>query len=239
MICQESTLRKLILVSALAWPLRAQPSSEQLIKIMEEAVSRQRQAAAAMQDSVARQVESTRLQEQSAGRAAAPAASYNAVEAAPPPAFPEVGACDPIPAEEAAELIDAAANKEGLDRDLLHALIEQESAFLPCAVSRKGALGLMQLMPATAALFGVEDPLDPKENLDAGARFLGLLLERFDRDLPLALGAYNAGPARVEQAGGIPDIPETRNYVHQILERLSRRRAISSDEPSTSLTAPR
>ena len=190
-----------MLVCALAWPLHAQPSSEQLVRIMEEAASRQRQAAAAMEVSIASQVESSRLQEQSAVRAVAPAASYQAVEAAPPPDFPELGACDPIPAEEAAALIDAAAEKEGLDRDLLHALIEQESAFLPCAVSRKGALGLMQLMPATAAQFGVENPFDPKENLDAGARFLGLLLTRFDRVLPLALGAYNAGPARVEEAG--------------------------------------
>ena len=81
-------------------------------------------------------------------------------------------------------------------------------------------MGLMQLMPATAQELGVRDPFDPSESLSSGARLLKQLLARFGGDTALALGAYNAGPARVEESGGVPQIPETINYVQQILSRL-------------------
>ena len=114
-------------------------------------------------------------------------------------------------------LIQQAAQHEGVDANLLRAVAQQESGFRSCAVSQKGAMGLMQLMPATAQELGVHDPFDPAESLSSGARLLKQLLERFGGDTALALGAYNAGPGRVEESGGVPRIPETIRYVQQIL----------------------
>lgn len=146
------------------------------------------------------------------------------IEAPPPPAeeFKPPERCEAVPAEVLAALVQDAARREGLTSELLTAVIHQESGFVPCAVSPKGAMGLMQLMPGTAALLGVIDPFDPKENIDAGARFLKFLLDRYAGDLALALGAYNAGPKRVDETGGIPPIPETQNYVREILKRLGK-----------------
>lgn len=103
---------------------------------------------------------------------------------------------------------------------LLRAVIGQESGFRPCAVSRAGAQGLMQLMPGTAAGLNVSNPFDPQENVFAGSKFLRLLLDRYNGDLPKALGAYNAGPARVDAVGGIPPIAETQNYVNSIMRKI-------------------
>ena len=124
--------------------------------------------------------------------------------------------CPPLSASTLDTLIGDAAKNEGLQPELLRSLIRQESGFRPCVVSPKGAIGLTQLMPATAAELGVKDPFDPKQSVDGGAKFLKQLLNMFD-DLPTALGAYNAGPGRVSESGGVPDIPETRNYVQRIL----------------------
>jgi soluble lytic murein transglycosylase-like protein len=129
--------------------------------------------------------------------------------------------CDPVPQAALAPLILGAAQRHGLEPRLLSAVIEQESAFRPCAVSQKGAQGLMQLMPETAEKFEVEDPFDASQNIDAGARYLKELLTRYAGDLTLALGAYNAGPARVDEAGGVPRIPETTAYVSEILKKLA------------------
>lgn len=128
--------------------------------------------------------------------------------------------CDPLPALEIDSLVSAAATRESLDEELLRGVIKQESGFRPCAVSPRGARGLMQLMPATAAQYGVRDSFNPSENVDGGAKFLKELLVRYGGDLSRALGAYNAGPARVDDIDGIPDIPETRNYIRQILSGL-------------------
>jgi soluble lytic murein transglycosylase-like protein len=124
--------------------------------------------------------------------------------------------CDPLPASTLDPLISDAAMHEGLEPELLRGLIRQESGFRPCAVSPKGAIGLTQLMPATAADLGVKDPFDPKQSVDGGAKFLKQLLNMFD-NLPMALGAYNAGPGRVAESGGVPNIPETQDYVRRIL----------------------
>jgi soluble lytic murein transglycosylase-like protein len=125
--------------------------------------------------------------------------------------------CPPLAAAEVDGLVGMAADREGLSPGLLRAVIRRESGFRPCAVSSKGAQGLMQLMPATSAWLGVRNPFDPVQNIEAGSRFLKSLLERYGGDLSLALGAYNAGPARVDQFGGVPPYPETRGYVASIL----------------------
>lgn len=123
-----------------------------------------------------------------------------------------------------AELIRAAAQKHGVDADLISSVITAESAFNPRAVSRKSARGLMQLMPATAALLDVNDAFDPAQNVDAGTRYLKLLLEEFGQDLTLALAAYNAGPDRVAQYRGVPPFAETRAYVRRVLADYSQRK---------------
>ncbi len=106
---------------------------------------------------------------------------------------------------------------------LLRAVMAVESNFMPRALSAKGAMGLMQLMPATARRFGARDPFSPAQNLRAGAQYLRWLTDRFGDDLPLVLAAYNAGEGAVERAGKrIPYLAETRAYVPRVLERLRR-----------------
>ena len=106
--------------------------------------------------------------------------------------------------------------------DLVNAVIDRESGARPCAVSVKGAQGLMQLMPAVASELGVKDAFDPKQNVDGGTKLLKQLLTKYNGDVGLALGAYNAGSARVDREGGIPKIPETINYVSDILTKVAK-----------------
>jgi soluble lytic murein transglycosylase-like protein len=134
----------------------------------------------------------------------------------------DLGACPPLSAMRQQALVDSASRKTGVPADLLTAVIQQESGFRPCSVSEKGALGLMQLMPSTADDFGVRDALDPDQNVEAGAALLKTLIERYGGDLNRVLGAYNAGPRRVDEAGGVPAIPETMKYVEGILGRLQK-----------------
>src|SRR6185436_3307146 len=120
------------------------------------------------------------------------------------------------------QIIEEAAAAHGVSAHLLRAVVEGESGFDPWTVSRAGAQGLMQLMPATAALMGVNDRMDPRQNVFGGARYLSQLLDRFDGDVALTLAAYNAGPAKVAQYRGIPPYSETRAYVTRIRGRLAR-----------------
>jgi len=128
--------------------------------------------------------------------------------------------CKSMSPPELNALIKETATRDGLTPDLLRAVMHKESAFNPCAVSRAGARGLMQLMPSTIQQFKVEDPFDPKENVAAGSKLLKQLLTRYGGDLSMALGAYNAGPGRVDAAKGVPLIPETLDYVSTILDSL-------------------
>ena len=134
------------------------------------------------------------------------------------------------PRQPFADAVSMAAARHGLDPKLLHALVAVESAYRPAAVSPAGAAGLAQLMPATAKKLGVHDRFDPQANLLGGAEYLARQLLRFG-DLRLALAAFNAGPARVQRLGRVPDIPETRAYVEAVIEcylALSAGRTVTS-----------
>ena len=132
-----------------------------------------------------------------------------------------IALCDPMPAVELDKLIEENSKQHEVRADLIRAVIGEESANRPCALSPKGAQGLMQLMPATAEQFGVKDPFDPKQNVEAGTKFLKQLLTKYQGDLSQTLSAYNAGPARVDEQGGVPPITETVNYVNDILAKLA------------------
>ncbi len=115
------------------------------------------------------------------------------------------------------DVISEAAKRNGLSSCLLKALIHVESYFNPRAVSKKGAMGLMQIMPENLQLLNINDPFDPWENVMGGASYLKAMLERFSGQLPLALAAYNAGPTAVEKYKDIPPYPETQNYVQKVM----------------------
>ena len=199
---------RLFLLMASAWVAMAQSASSGPGAALRAAVEKQRA-------SVALQRETARKQAAGAGVWLAPFAEL----AVPAPA---PGDCEPLPGAVVAPIIESAAAAQKIQPKLLRALADQESGLRPCAVSPKGAQGLMQLMPSTVQALDVHDPFDPKQSIEAGARYLRQLLDRYKGDLPLALGAYNAGPATVDQAGGVPEIRETRDYIDAILRALAR-----------------
>jgi soluble lytic murein transglycosylase-like protein len=128
--------------------------------------------------------------------------------------------CDPISDPELTPLIASAAQQHRVEPKLLRGVIEQESGFHACAVSAKGAMGLMQLMPAVVQNLNVDDAFDPKQNIEAGATYLRQLLDKYNDDIKLVLAAYNAGPNSVDLTGGIPDIKETRDYVEGVIKKM-------------------
>jgi len=115
-------------------------------------------------------------------------------------------------------IVREAAERHSLDPALVKAVISTESGWNPQAVSRKGAIGLMQLVPGTAQRFGVGNPFDPAQNVEGGTTYLRTLLDRYNGDLPKSLAAYNAGEGAVERSGGVPAIAETRRYVRKVTE---------------------
>ena len=127
------------------------------------------------------------------------------------------------PAVDLNEVVRAASGTYNLDPDLVNSVIRAESGFNVRAVSPKGAQGLMQLMPQTASHLGVQNILDPKANVEGGTRYLRELLERYNFDLVKALAAYNAGPQRVEQYGGVPPYYETKAYVARIVRDYNKK----------------
>ncbi|MBI1792079.1 MAG: lytic transglycosylase domain-containing protein [Acidobacteria bacterium] len=198
----------------------AQTDYQALRAAMDASIARQRASVELMHRSVAQQREAAhRNQAQPAG----------GIAVSPPLSPP----CDPLGEAQVAPLVETAARTQGLAPDLLQAVIAQESGFRPCAVSVAGAQGLMQLMPATAAQFEVGDPFDPQQNIDAGAKLLKSLLERYQGDLRLALGAYNAGPGRVDSYHGLPPFPETLSYVSKVLGKLV---PVPSNSPTKDLS---
>lgn len=127
-----------------------------------------------------------------------------------------------MPSQPYGELIFAAAQRHGLNPELIAAVMRAESAYQVEALSHKGARGLMQLMPATAARFGVgmDQIYEPEANIDAGSRYLRFLADRFSDELPLVLAAYNAGEGSVDRYGGVPPYRETRGYLRRIYKTL-------------------
>jgi transglycosylase-like protein with SLT domain len=168
------------------------------------------------------------------GKAADPTTEPAAYFIDPLPALPQAD-CERLDKTSVESLIAAAAKKQSLEPALLRAVMKQESGFKPCAVSVRGAQGLMQLMPATAGLLHVEDPFDPEQNVQAGAAFLKQLLGRYKGDLRLALVAYNAGTLRADQPSNAPYPLETQNYLASIFAQLGMSQAptLPDLEPAT------
>jgi len=141
----------------------------------------------------------------------------------PKPAEPEAAAAQTQPDDSLldgtpyGEIIASVSEAQGVNPMLVRALIQVESKFRPTARSRKGAMGLMQLMPSTAREYNVRNPFEPKANIEAGIKHLKALIERFGSSLELGLAAYNAGPGAVEKFNGVPPYRETRDYVSRIL----------------------
>jgi len=131
-------------------------------------------------------------------------------------------------------LVEQTASRFHVDPGLIRAVIRVESGYDPKAVSSKGAMGLMQLIPATAQRFGVANPFDPKQNLEGGVNYLKYLLDLFGGDLSLSLAAYNAGEHSVQRSGGIPAIPETQDYVRKVTSIYQ-----TGDAPAPAKTTPK
>jgi soluble lytic murein transglycosylase-like protein len=156
------------------------------------------------------------------------------------------GASNFKPSTDLNEVVRAASGTYHLDPDLVSSVIRAESGFNVRAVSPKGAQGLMQLMPQTASQLGVQNAFDPQANVEGGARYLRELLERYDFDLIKALAAYNAGPQRVEQYGGVPPYHETKAYVARIVRDFNKKKLAaktaappkSSESKSTATPVP-
>ena len=157
------------------------------------------------------------------GKAPTPAASFFTVPWVETPVPFSSPPCPPMPAAELDKLIEQSSQQEGVKAELIRGVIAEESGAHPCAVSWKGAQGLMQLMPATSELFGVKDPFDPRQNVEAGTKLLKQLLTKYNNDVSLALAAYNAGEGRVDKDGAVPQIPETQNYVNDIQSKLPKK----------------
>jgi hypothetical protein len=141
---------------------------------------------------------------------------------------PTAGHTGPRPSRPFAALVQDASKRHDVDANLLHAVIEVESGYRVHAHSPRGAIGLMQLMPLTVEQYGLKDPFDPRENINAGARHLRLLLDKFD--VAGALAAYNAGEGAVRRFGGVPPYPETRRHVRRVLNLVTRVKGLESKE---------
>jgi soluble lytic murein transglycosylase-like protein len=214
-------MRYVFLLAALAAAGWALATPEAAPKPPEVQTPKQPEVQSSVADSLTRQRASLLKQVAAvSGKAPTPAASFFMVPWVESPLPFNVPPCDPLPAGQLDKLIDQSSQQEGVKADLIRAVISEESGARPCAVSSKGAQGIMQLMPATSDQLGVRDPFDPRQNIEAGTRLLKQLLVKYNNNVGLALAAYNAGEGRVDRAGGVPPIPETINYVNDIQSKL-------------------
>jgi len=124
---------------------------------------------------------------------------------------------EPLQNKKFDKIIKTVAEKYNLEASLIHSIIRTESDYDPHCVSSKGALGLMQLMPETAKIYGVGNPFEPRDNIEGGVRYLKELMSLYDRRTRFVLAAYNAGQTAVKKYGGIPPYPETRNYIEKVM----------------------
>jgi len=156
-----------------------------------------------------------------------PALTLGSIASGPSPSVTvDINSFDAVEARHAYDdLINEAAEKYHLDPAMIRAVMQTESAFNAMAVSPVGAMGLMQLMPEVAAELGAEDPMDPRQNIMAGSRYLRQLLNSHKGNVKLALASYNAGPGAVKKYGAVPPFKETRNYVKRITGLLADARA--------------
>jgi soluble lytic murein transglycosylase-like protein len=201
-----------------SWILLIASAADQssAIDAQRAAADRQReQTQAAMNASIRKQIGSVR------GTPLAEPAFFITDSSFPAVAVEEGSAdCDPLPMVRIQGLAQNAARANRIDPNLVLAVMRQESGYRPCAVSAKGAMGLMQLMPETASDLGVNDAFDPQENVSAGARLLRNLLDRYGGDLNRVLGAYSAGPTLVDEFDGVPPFAETIHYVDAIMRSI-------------------
>lgn len=188
----------------------------------QRARERQQQSIDLQQQSVERQRNAVRQQAglRSTPRYVPRPEEVSAFQLTGAPSAPFNPQCAPVPSMVLDSIIQEAAKAYSVAPNLVQAVIRQESAGYPCAVSNKGAMGLMQLMPDTATQMGASEPFDVQQNVKAGTRFLGELIQRYNGDLNRVLGAYNAGPAAVDRAGGPPRFPETLDYIRAVMEQI-------------------
>ena len=226
---------RIVLYPVLAAALAGQSPQEESVARQREAIERQRttlesqngpldllrQAVEKQRASVLRQTRAS-VQQPEPGFFTIPWPNPPEAPAAPGPSLAWTTDCTPLAMPVLDPILDRASRENNVPSDLLRAVIRHESGFKPCAISPAGAMGLMQLMPSTAGDMHVDNPFDPEQNILGGSRFLRLLLDRYRGDYSLALGAYNAGPGRVDEAGGVPPIRETQDYVRGILDLVVR-----------------
>jgi len=155
----------------------------------------------------------------------------------PVPADPQAAGAQPSSSEDLHGIISAASSRSQIDADFIASVIHAESANNPRAVSRKGAQGLMQLMPATAGALGVKNSFDPADNVDGGVRYLRELLLQYKGDAAKALAAYNAGPQRVQQYKGVPPYRETHAYVARVINEYNRKKLAEAKRQSQAAAA--
>ena len=145
----------------------------------------------------------------------------NLLAVEPEDSFPALPTATVVPTERYADFIRASAQKHGIDEKLVRLVLEAESNYNAKAVSRKNALGLMQLLPSTAAHYAVTNVFDPAQNIEAGTHYLKDLLAKYRGNVKFALAAYNAGPEMVDRYGGVPPFTETQHYVRSITSKLA------------------